>query len=85
MFDDRSMKQRLADRIELELGASFLADRVVDVVLDELLQPTTGMAVSGGIKLEQIMFDDDPDGTGVIFNEVSVVFRTMVQAAKDGG
>lgn len=50
-------------------------------VLATLRDPTDAMKVAGGLKCEAMMFEGDPDFTGVIFNDMGVVFRTMIDAA----
>jgi hypothetical protein len=57
---------RAAIRATLE----YLRENVSDAV-----------GVAGGLKLEAIMFEDDSEGTGVIFNDVKPVFRAMISAA----
>lgn len=52
-------------------------------VLNELLTPNNYMQVAGGLKAEALMFEGDPEFTGVIFKDMGTVFRTMVQAALD--
>lgn len=44
-------------------------------------EPTDAMKVAGGLKCEAMMFEGDPDFTGVIFNDMGVVFRTMLDTA----
>jgi len=44
-------------------------------------EPEAAMKVDGGLKLESMMFEDDPEFTGVIFEDVKFIYRAMIDAA----
>jgi hypothetical protein len=48
--------------------------------LAKLRDPSDLMKVAGGLKCEAMMFEDDPEFSGVIFNDLAVIFRTMIDA-----
>lgn len=54
---------------------------VTRAVLECLRTPTPEMEYVGGTKLENMMFGGDEEYTGVIFTDVGVVFRDMIDAA----
>lgn len=57
----------------------FYAD--ARAVLEALRDPTPEMEYVGGTKCENMMFGGDEEYTGVIFKDMGVVFRTMIDAA----
>ena len=50
--------------------------------LDSITTATDHMMVEGGLKLEAMMFEDDPEYTGVIFKDCAVIYRTMLKAGR---
>lgn len=49
--------------------------------IEAMRQPTDAMQVAGGLKCESILFEDNDEGTGVIFKDMGIVFMTMIDAA----
>jgi hypothetical protein len=43
-------------------------------------EPTQDMELAGGLKCEGLMFEGDPDYTGVIFKDMGTVYKTMIAA-----
>lgn len=43
--------------------------------------PSDSVQVQGGLKAEAMMFEGDPDYTGVIFRDMGVVFAAMISQA----
>lgn len=60
-------------------------DEMARAAIEAMMEPTDSMKLDGGFKCEAIMFEDDPDGTGVIFNDMGHVYRVMIQAALKEG
>lgn len=44
-------------------------------------EPTMEMELAGGLKCEGLMFEGDPEYTGVIFKDMGTVYKTMLNAA----
>lgn len=57
------------------------ADTLATAALEGIRIATDPMMVDGGLKLEAMMFEDDPEYTGIIFKDCGVVYRTMIDAA----
>jgi len=53
--------------------------------IEAMKEPTDAMKLAGGFKCEAIMFEDDPDGTGVVFNDMGHVYKAMVKVALQEG
>lgn len=79
--------QAIADNITaglpegVEIDTRYAALAAIEAMSD----PTDAMKLAGGFKCEAIMFEDDPDGTGVIFNDMGHVYRVMIDAALKEG
>lgn len=56
------------------------ADTLCTAALEAMREPDPLM-VNGGLKLEAMMFENDPEYTGIIFKDCGVVHRTMIDAA----
>lgn len=57
------------------------ADTMATAALEAMRIASDPMMVDGGLKLEAMMFESDPEYTGVIFKDCGVVYRTMIDAA----
>lgn len=57
------------------------ADTLATAALEAMRIASDYMMVDGGLKLEAMMFENDPEYTGVIFKDCGVVYRTMIDAA----
>lgn len=57
------------------------ADTLATAALEGIRIATDPMMVDGGLKLEAMMFENDPEYTGIIFKDCGVVYRTMIDAA----
>ncbi len=57
------------------------ADTLATAALEGMRIATDPMMVDGGLKLEAMMFENDPEYTGVIFKDCGVVYRAMIDAA----
>jgi hypothetical protein len=44
-------------------------------------EPTEEMELAGGFKCEGLMFEGDPDYTGVIFKDMGTVYKKMIAVA----
>lgn len=56
-------------------------DTLATASLEGMRIASDTMMVNGGLKLEAMMFESDPEYTGVIFKDCGVVYRTMIDAA----
>lgn len=56
-------------------------DELAYAAIEAMRQPTDAMQVAGGLKCESILFEDNDEGTGVIFKDMGIVFMTMIDAA----
>lgn len=79
------VKTAIRDNIQAALPDGCQVDYhyTAIAVLNELLSPTNAMNIAGGLKAEALMFEDDPEFTGVIFTDMGAVFKTMIKAALD--
>lgn len=53
--------------------------------IEAMREPTETMKYAGGTKLENMMFGGDPEGSDVIFADVGIVFRDMIDASLHEG
>lgn len=55
-----------------------LARAAILEAIQAMREPSEGMKVAGGLKCEAIMFENE--GSGVIFNDMGLVFTAMIDA-----
>lgn len=73
---------RTEDQIIASIDASWrMNEKDARAAIGAMSEPDDSMKLAGGLKLEAIMFEGDPDGTGMIFTDVGHVYRAMVQAS----
>lgn len=65
---------------ELRSMIMEICELAAKAAIEAMREPSDTMMVAGGLKLEAMMFEGDPQATGVIFKDVGVVFTTMVDA-----
>ncbi len=65
---------------ELKSVVKVICEAAAKAALKALREPSDTMMIAGGLKCEAIMFEGDPQATGVIFKDMGVVFTTMVDA-----
>ena len=53
--------------------------------LEGMKEPTPAVKVAGGLKMEAMLFENDPDYSGVIFEDCGVIFAAMIDAAIQEG
>lgn len=56
-----------------------LARAAILEALQAMREPSEGMKLAGGLKCEAVMFESE--GSGVIFNDIGLVFTAMIDAA----
>lgn len=70
---------------ESDLETQYTYKRQAHSIIKLMRIPTDSMMAAGGLKCEAMMFEDAPEGTGVIFKDMGVVFTAMIdQALKEG-
>lgn len=65
---------------ELRSVVKDICEAAAKAALKALREPSDTMMVAGGLKCEAIMFEGDPQATGVIFKDMGVIFTTMIDA-----
>lgn len=58
-----------------------LATKEAKAAIETMREPTEGMMLAGGLKMEGMIFENDEDYTGVIFKDTAIVYSTMLDAA----
>lgn len=66
---------------ELRSLVMDICEQAAKAAIEAMREPSDTMMVAGGLKCEAMMFEDDPQATGVIFKDMGVVFTTMIDAA----
>jgi ClpX C4-type zinc finger len=66
--------------LELQSMAMEICEQAAKAAIEAMREPSDAMMVAGGLKCEAMMFEDDPQATGVIFKDMGVVFTTMIDA-----
>lgn len=67
--------------LELRSMIMDICEEAAKAAIEAMREPSDTMMVAGGLKCEAMMFEDDPQASGVIFRDMGVVFTTMIDAA----
>ncbi|NBB07874.1 hypothetical protein [Pseudomonas monteilii] len=65
---------------ELRAMVMEICEQAAKAAIEVMREPTDTMMVAGGLKCEAMMFEGDPQASGVIFKDMGVVFTAMVDA-----
>ncbi|AVH40627.1 hypothetical protein [Agrobacterium tumefaciens] len=65
---------------ELRSMVMDICEQAAKAAIEAMREPSDTMMVAGGLKCEAMMFEDDPQASGVIFRDMGVVFTTMIDA-----
>ena len=83
---EQSMIERVARAILAKVPQGYgmyeqEAREYAKAAIEAMREPSHAMKLVGGLRCEAMMFENDPEYSGVIFNDMAVVFRDMIDAA----
>lgn len=66
--------------LELRSMVMEICEQAAKAAIEAMREPSDAMMVAGGLKCEAMMFEGDPQATGIIFKDMGIVFTTMIDA-----
>ena len=68
-------------KVNSETTAQEFTRIMARAAIEAMREPTDAMKVAGGLKLEAMLFEGDPDCTGNVFEDMAFIHRPMIDTA----